>query len=141
MAFEKNNYSVPVDTSRIVLGNRISVDLYSSVAEATAKAIHDEKKKKSAQIRRFYDELVMWHEKVRTVKPEARQEKYDECAPYIQMICAKVAYAKGREHVNGNFEKVINCLIRQIKDPLTLQQAKLFFEAVIGFRKALETNK
>ncbi len=138
MAHEKYNQPVPIDTSRIVLGEKISVDLYSTVAEATAKALQDSKANKSAQIRRFYDELVMWNEKVRTVRTEARQEKYDECAPYIQMICAKVAYAKGREHVNGNFEKVINCLIRQIKDPLTLQQAKLFFEAVLGFRKAFE---
>ena len=56
------------------------------------------------------------------------------------MLKAKVAYAKGRGHVDENFVNVFNEIIKQIDSPQTLRHAKLFFEAMLGFRKANESK-
>jgi CRISPR-associated protein Csm2 len=54
------------------------------------------------------------------------------------MLCAKVTYAKGRDHVSDGFEKLFSHVIRAINNPDTLKQAKLFIEAFMGFYKAEE---
>ena len=97
------------------------------------------KTNKSSQLRKFYDELVMWHDKLAFEKTaDARAAKYRELAPFIKMMNAKVAYARGRGHVDQNFEQLFSHLIRQIACPATLKNAKLFMEAVLGFLKAEE---
>ena len=85
---------------------------------------------KSTQLRRFYDELVMWQEKVGT-----SADRFAELQPYIYMLKAKVAYARGREHVDANFETLMRRVIDQAVDPGTLRQAKLFMEAFMAFYK------
>lgn len=116
--------------------------LFSDIAQEKARIVHqagDGRKNKSTQLRRFYDELVMWHEKVHLLRtPQERQAKYTEVAPFIQMLVAKVAYAKGRDHVEDCFETLFAHLIRQIDDADTLRHAKLFMEAFMGFYKAQE---
>ena len=59
-------------------------------------------------------------------------------APFIQMLVAKAAYAKGRDHVDECFETLFAHLIRQISDADSLRHAKLFMEAFMGFYKAQE---
>ena len=54
------------------------------------------------------------------------------------MLKAKVAYAKGRGHIDDAFQNIFNRCIDQIKDAQTLQHAKLFMEAVMGFCKLEE---
>ena len=93
---------------------------------------------KSTQLRKFYDELMMWHDKVLFAKDQDRQAAYVQAAPFIQMLKAKAAYSLGRKYVNENFVKVFNQIISQINSPDTLKHAKLFFEAVLAFRKASE---
>ena len=93
---------------------------------------------KSTQLRKFYDELVMWHDKIHNEQKENREAKYKELAPYIKMLNAKVAYACGRKLVNDDFRNLFSHCIRQIDDPETLKHCKLFMEALIGFRKAKE---
>ena len=68
---------------------------------------------------------------------DARSTKYVEIAPFIKMMKAKVAHAKGRGHVDDNFEKLFSHLISQITDVDSLKHAKLFMEAFMGFYKAL----
>jgi len=53
---------------------------------------------------------------------------------------AKVAYALGREHVDKHFMDVFNKIIGQIDSAETLHHAKLFYEAMLGFRKAQESK-
>lgn len=129
-----------INTADIRLGEAISDQLYASVAEAKAKFLADNKSgeaNKGTQLRRFYDELNLWHEKVNGVgEAETRQARYQEFAPLIKMLNAKVAYARGRKHVDENFERLLRHLIGQVKDPATLAQAKLFMEAFMGFYKA-----
>ena len=52
----------------IKFGDEISVTLFSDIAQRCANEIksHQEKKdtNKRTQLRHFYDELVMWHDKV-----------------------------------------------------------------------------
>lgn len=129
-----------IPTADIRLGDGIPDLLYADIAEAKARFLagnsgHDVNK--GTQLRRFYDELSLWNEKVNgSGTSEDRQARYREFAPLIKMLNAKVAYARGRKHVDENFEKLLRHLIGQVKDPATLAQAKLFMEAFMGFYKA-----
>ncbi|MDR0736533.1 MAG: type III-A CRISPR-associated protein Csm2 [Zoogloeaceae bacterium] len=130
--------SIRLDDIRF--GESIDDNLFADIAQAKARAIAEEgrgRKNRSTQLRKFYDELVMWHDKVFDHGVN-REEKYKELAPFIKMLCAKVTYAKGRDHVSEGFEKLFTHVIRAISDPKTLKQAKLFIEAFMGFYKAEE---
>lgn len=131
------------DLAAVKLGADLKPELYSVTAECIAKLLSSVRgdKNKSTQIRRFYDELVGWSDRVRLAKAEERAEVFASCAPYINMLVARAAYAQGRNLVSPGFEKLVRHLVGQIKDPETLKQAKLFFEAVIGFKKGIEGNK
>lgn len=128
-----------IEVNDIKLARPVPAELFSGIAEDKAIVIAQAgggRKNKSTQLRKFYDELVMWHEKVQLA--ENRDEKYSELAPFVKMLNAKVAYAKGRDHVDECFEKMFSYLIRQITDAETLKHAKLFMEAFLGFYKAQE---
>lgn len=126
---------------KINLGENISPQLFSEVAQEAARACSNNKLNKSSQVRRFYDELVMWDEKINTAAQEDRTTLFENSVPYIWMITAKLAYAAGRELISQEFQNIFDHLIKQIKDPLTLKQAKTFFEAYLGFAKALEKKE
>lgn len=133
-----------ISTSDVRLKD-IPQNLFSDIAKEKAATVFEAgggkngRKNKSTQLRRFYDELVMWFEKVQFERtPAERKAKYEEVAPFIQMLVAKVAYAKGRDHVDECFETLFAHLIRQITDAESLRHAKLFMEAFMGFYKAQE---
>lgn len=132
---------ITISVSDVQLQN-IPATLFSDIAQDKARTVHeagDNKKNKSTQLRRFYDELVMWYERVQFERtPAERAAKYQEVAPFIQMLVAKVAYARGREHVDECFETLFAHLVRQISDADSLRNAKLFMEAFMGFYKAQE---
>ena len=134
--------------------------IFSKIAEDAAKHIYYEndkptKSNKSTQIRKFYDELCMWENKVNRVnlnsinkeeKEQKRKDSFQQYAPFIYMMKAKVAYSQARKSgganlVNENFSQVFNQCINQIKDHKTLRRAKLFMEAVMGFYKLEESKK
>ena len=125
-----------VNLKDIQLQAPLQANIFSDIAARAAEDISQNKEQnKASQIRKFYDELAMWDEKIHRNKAE-----YDKSAPFIHMLKAKVAYAKGRGHVDANFVAIFNRLIDQISDPATLKNAKLFFEAMLGYRKAYETK-
>ncbi|GEC97724.1 hypothetical protein ZRA01_37970 [Zoogloea ramigera] len=134
--------AVSIDTAPVKLGADMPELLFADIAQDAARTIAAAgagKTNKSSQLRKFYDELVMWHDKLAFEKTaDARAAKYRELAPFIKMMNAKAAYAKGRGHVDQNFEQLFSHLIRQIACPATLKNAKLFMEAVLGFLKAEE---
>lgn len=126
-----------IDTSEIKLGpeagGALSPDLFDRVAREAAKAVAGDSRNqanKPTQVRQFYDELVMWEEKAR-----ATQDRFPEYLPFIRMLNAKAAYAKGRRHVDDNFVDFISCCIGQVRDYATLRNFKTFFEAFLGFYK------
>ena len=131
-----------IDTAPVKLGADMPELLFADIAQDAARTIAAAgagRNNKSSQLRKFYDELVMWHDKLAFEKTaDARAAKYRELAPFIKMMNAKVAYARGRGHVDQNFEQLFSHLIRQIACPATLKNAKLFMEAVLGFLKAEE---
>lgn len=131
-----------ISFSDIKLQTPIAIDLFASIAENKAIAVAQaggRRNNKSTQLRKFYDELVMWFDKVNLERSkDAKAIKYAEVAPFIKMMNAKVAYAKGREHVDACFEQMFTHLIRQIDSPETLKHAKLFMEAFMGFYKVHE---
>lgn len=122
----------PLDVSKMVFGDTLDPNIYADVAESIAKAIGDDKRNavKSTQARRFYDEVVMWEEKIRQ-----NPASFAENLPLIKMMKAKVAYAKGRKHIDAGFERMMNTGLNQVVCPKTLTQFKTFFEAFMGFYK------
>lgn len=120
----------------IKFGKELHADTFSEFAEQAAKLIangSERDKDKSTQLRRFYDEMCMWHEKV-----GASDEKYNELAPFIKMLNAKVAYAEGRKHVSGSFRELFRNCLKEVNNAETLKHCKLFMEAFMGFYKGLK---
>ena len=112
-----------------------SPELFNKEAEAFAKSFSESPKReanKATQIRRFYDELVSWQERVNGSDVEFK--KYEA---FIKMLNAKVAYAKGRGLVDETFEKWFRECITATTNANALNHFRLHFEAVLGFLKAL----
>lgn len=134
-----------MDLNQIKLNTeQLPVDIFSTVAQEAAEHIQPQPNErgrtadtnKSTQLRKFYDELAMWHDKV--FQAADRAGEYQKAAPFIQMLKAKAAYAQGRGHVDKHFVDMFNRIIGEINSADSLKNAKLFFEAVLGFRKANE---
>jgi CRISPR-associated protein Csm2 len=127
-----------VFTDRIIFTGKIDPELFDGIADKTAKFIatpvdekKDGQKNKSTQLRKYYDELSMWEQKIKQ-----NPEKYSEFLPLIKMINAKVAYANGRKLVDDNFLILMrHCLSQLTEDKKTFENCKLFFEAFMGFYK------
>lgn len=115
----------------------IAVDLFSEVAHETARIIaRDSKSNKPTQLRRFYDEIVMWDTRINTQSTKEKRDKvFDESLPFIRMMNAKVAYAKGRKLVNDDYLDLLNHCLKEAKDPRSMRHFKLFMEAFMGFYK------
>jgi len=126
-----------IDTSRIQLkagnGDHLPADLFDEVARHAAKRVASgvkNQKNKPSQLRQFYDELVMWEEKI-----QRDESRFREYLPFIRMLNAKAAYAEGRNHVDRDFVDLIYHCLGQVDDAQTLRHFKLFFEAFMGFYK------
>lgn len=112
----------------------IKSDLFDEVANETAICIANSISRdanKSTQLRKYYDELCMWDQKIKQ-----DPQKYTEYLPLIKMLNAKVAYANGRKLVDDNFVKLMrHCLGQLNEKQVSFQTCKLFFEAFMGFYK------
>jgi CRISPR-associated protein Csm2 len=113
-----------------------SAAMFDSVAEQIAKELSSDRrdKNKSAQVRKFYDEIVRYSDRHRgTARPDEDKILFERDLPFIRMICARAAYAKSREHVDGNFVTFIQDGVRKIRTAEELHRFRDLFEAVIGF--------
>lgn len=120
----------PIDTSKILLKN-IAADLFDGVAQKAAEKIADNRNSnKPTQLRRFYDEIVMWESKA-SLNPD----KFPEYLPFIKMLNAKAAYSLGRKLVDDNYVKLIGDCLKQVETASDLRHFKLFMEAFMGFYK------
>jgi CRISPR-associated protein Csm2 len=139
--FQPRPATPDIDVGNVRLGD-IDDELYAGIAEAKAKFIAENSNReanKSTQLRRFYDEMVLWNEKINgRGSQEERAVRYKELAPLIKMLNAKVVYAEGRKHVDKNFVTLFRHVLAQVKTPRTLEQAKLFVEAFMGFYKSFK---
>lgn len=89
-------------------------------------------KNKSTQIRRFYDELVGWQERIGT-----DETKFKEYEAFVKMLNAKAAYAQGRNLVTKDFVDWFRGCVQQVGDTTSLKHFRLHFEAMLGFLKAI----
>lgn len=111
-------------------------ELFNSVARQAAEIVAENRgANKPSQIRKFYDELCMWETKV-SMEPT----RFNDYLPFILMLNAKLAYAKGRRLVDEHFTQLMGDGLKQVKDPDTLRICKLFFEAFLGFYKELRPS-
>lgn len=116
---------------------KLDPELFNNVAKEAARTVASggDRVNKSTQLRKFYDELVLWDNKV-ALKPE----KFDEYLPFIRMLNAKVAYAEGRKLVDHNFVNLLHGGLKQVVCAETLHTFKLFMEAFMGFYKQERPN-
>ena len=114
--------------------NPPTAELFNSDAERVASVLHQAANhlNKSTQIRRFFDELVGWQERIGD-----DEAKFKELEAFIKMLNAKVAYAKGRKLVDEQFEAWFRDCIKSTTSAVALKHFRLHFEAVLGFLKAL----
>ena len=118
---------------------KLDPELFNTIAKDWAKEIagNDPRKtdNKPTQLRKFYDEIVLWDNKV-LMHPE----KFDDYLPFIRMLNAKAAYAKGRKLVDDKYVGLLFSGLQQVTDPETLHTFKLFMEAFMGFYKQERPN-
>jgi len=116
-------------------------NLFCDFAQQAAKDIAGNGNKftgnKPTQLRRFFDEIIMWNEKLNQC--DDKEKKFNEYLPFIRMLNAKAAYAKGRKLINDDFVTLLSHCINQVKTADDFYILKLFFEAFMGFYK-LEKN-
>ncbi|OIP91927.1 MAG: type III-A CRISPR-associated protein Csm2 [Syntrophobacterales bacterium CG03_land_8_20_14_0_80_58_14] len=109
--------------------------LFSTTAEQWAKKINESgggKSNKRTQIRKFYDEVVRYNTLAKVNKEDKKD--WDNILPYINMLIAKAAYAKGRNNlVTEDFVGLLKDCVEQIRDPRDLDVFTNFFEAFMGF--------
>jgi CRISPR-associated protein Csm2 len=128
-----------IDTSHVIfqpLNQPLNVDLFNGTAKQAAATIAENRNfNKPSQIRKFYDELCLWE-----TKANLDPNRFADYLPFILMLNAKVAYAKGRRLVDSNFVKLLGDCLKQVKDLNTLRTCKLFLEAFLGFYKELRPS-
>ena len=124
----------------IVLDYRKDSELFNETAQKWAEKIGAGKDgMQNAQIRKFYNKVLKLYE-------QSKSETFEAILPFVKMLNSKVAYASGRKSggqklVSKAFMEMMQSCIAQINTPKELENFKLFFEAVIGFHKALEGRK
>jgi len=117
--------------------------LFAEQAEKWASSVSNDsdrgnKKNQPTQLRRFYDEVLRFDSLLKGNEDNDAFEKY---LPYIKMLNAKVAYAKGREHVTKRFVDMINICVSQVETKEDFEAFKSFFEAFMGYYKSLNPSK
>ena len=110
----------------------INPDLFDGLAQEAAQRVSRSPKSenKSTQLRRFYDEIVLWDTRV-----AQQPAKFDEFLPLIRMLNAKAAYAQGRKLVDATFVGLLRETLHQVKDPESMTTCKRFWEGFMGFYK------
>lgn len=121
----------------IKLAKPLDPELFNDTARKAAEVVSngDRNRNKSTQLRRFYDELVLWE-----TRANQQPDKFDEYLPFIRMINAKAAYAEGRKLVDRAFVNLLQQTLAEVKNLETLTACKLFWEAFTGFYKQLRQD-
>ncbi len=112
-------------------------DLFNEIARQAAQAVAhaDQYRNKPSQMRRFYDELLLWETRVSQQPREEQEAKFAEYLPFIRMLNAKAAYAEGRRLVDRTFVDLMRHTLKEVTSPQTLTTCKYFWEAFMGFYK------
>ncbi len=108
----------------------VKKELFSEDADKLAKDIAAEGEgfNKPAQVRKFYDEILQFHARLK-----ADPSKFPILLPYIKMINSKVAYSYGRKLIGEKFKNFISQCITKISDKDDFEVFVNFFEAFLGY--------
>ena len=121
---------------KIIFGDNKPNTIYSDIAEQAAKSIQHGNKNNSSQLRKFYDEIVKWNNKVQNKKNEqSRQIEFKLSIPDIQKLKSQAAYAFSRDLIDDKYLEIFNHCIDSITSPRMLKEVKFFLEAMMGFYK------
>ena len=114
-----------------------NAELFNNIAKEAAQGVAraDSYRNKPTQLRRFYDELLLWETRVSQQPLESQAAKFAECLPFIRMLNAKAAYANGRKLVDRTFVDLMHHTLSEVTNPQTLTTCKYFWEAFMGFYK------
>lgn len=141
--------TVPISPGFRDLLGRVSLadpapELFDTTSEQIAKQFQDDggAANKSTQIRRFYDEVTRYADRVRGMD----EDHFAKILPFIRMINARVAYAAQRDGegkkplVGPHFREFMRHGLAQVNSVATLQTFRSLFEAVIGFSPRTSRN-
>lgn len=109
----------------------IEPDLFSAVAEKLAQKVSEEGTKtcnKRSQIRKFYDEVLNFSARVGKDSVE-----FEKMLPYLKMLNAKAAYAKGRGLISDSFKNFLSNSLQQVNDRDDFDVFSGLFEAFMGY--------
>lgn len=115
----------------------LDADLFNTTAQRAAKEVRgtDDRVNKPTQLRRFYDELLLWEARVSRAEEGKRKEAFAEYLPFIRMLNAKAAYAESRKLVDRNFVDLLHHTLNEVTSAEALTTCKYFWEAFMGFYK------
>jgi len=141
----QQNRQAPVPASATDTGTRnrirfaapLAPELFNEIAKEAAQGVAraDAYRNKPTQLRRFYDELLLWEMRVSQQPADLQAAKFAECLPFIRMLNAKAAYAEGRKLVDRSFVDLMHHTLGEVASPETLTTCKYFWEAFMGFYK------
>jgi len=109
----------------------IEPDLFSADAEKLAKKVAEDGTKtcnKRSQIRKFYDEVLNFSARVGKDPVE-----FEKMLPYLKMLNAKAAYAKGRGLISDSFKNFLSNSLQQVNDRDDFDVFSGLFEAFMGY--------
>lgn len=124
-----------LDTRRIHFKREgLDPELFNAVAKECADVVSDcpRHMNKATQLRKFYDEFCLWETKV-----GLDEDRFREQLPFIRMMNAKVAYAKGRKLVDDNYLTLLSHCLNSVETAAEFRNCKLFMEAFMGFYKSV----
>lgn len=113
-------------------------ELFSKTADAWAEKLAGDQKSKNkknrrSQLRRFYDEILRLNAICKESRGAKDPHQWDRIFPYVHMLIAKAAYARGRNLVTDDFVEFLQASVDQIKEPADLDVFANFFEAMMAF--------
>lgn len=109
----------------------IKPDLFSADAENLAKKVAEEGTKtcnKRSQIRKFYDEVLDFSTRI-----GKDQIEFEKMLPYLKMLNAKAAYAKGRGLISDGFKNFLSHSLQQVNNKDDFEVFAGLFEAFMGY--------
>ena len=116
--------------------NVLNPDLLSSMAKDWADEFYpfpghksDKRNLTSAQIRKFYGEVLSIEEKLKA------QKNFELVKPQILMLKSKAAYAANpnNQKIPNSFKKWLFDMVDSIKNENDFKAFKLTFEAIVGY--------
>ncbi|RKX59695.1 MAG: type III-A CRISPR-associated protein Csm2 [Thermodesulfobacteriota bacterium] len=108
----------------------VNTTLFSEIAFKYSEIISskDKKKNKRSQLRKFYDEVLFFYDRLKGEK-----DKFQQFLPYIKLIRAKLYYSLGRKHITDEFRTMVESCLNQVETWDDFEVFKNFFEAFMGY--------